>query len=196
MRGDGARRGWKGGEGSARGWKRSPVPELYLLRASLALARHELQPGGLGCSGRAQKSREQRLRVRAGGEITGAAPHPLACQLQEPTNREIRKVPDTDAEMAPSHCPQTCAFPPAWTARPGRRRDFWCFSLTRVSGNEREHLTPQPRGRDPLYSEHRDQVRSPLDPHRSAATLFSPGIASTRPTRRAGRERQDPRPRT
>lgn len=79
-----------------------PSPELYLLRASLALARHELQPGGLGCSGRAQKSREQRPRVRAGGEITGAAPHPLACQLQEPTKRDIRKGPDTDAETAPS----------------------------------------------------------------------------------------------
>lgn len=85
-----------------------PSPELYLRRASLALARHELQPGGLGCSGRAQKSREQRPRVRAGGEITGAAPHPLACQLQEPTKRDIRKGPDTDAETAPSLPPNVC----------------------------------------------------------------------------------------
>lgn len=127
MRGDGARRGWKGGEGSARGWKRSSVRELYLLRASLALARHELQPGGPGCSGRAQKSREQSLRVRAGGEITGAAPHPLACRLQEPTNREIRKGPDTDAEMAPLTAPKRVPFLPRGQHASGDAETFGAF---------------------------------------------------------------------
>lgn len=36
----------------------APVPELYLLRASPALARHELQPGFLGCSGHGEKCRQ------------------------------------------------------------------------------------------------------------------------------------------
>lgn len=70
--------GWKGGERSGRGRKPSPVPELYLLWASPALASHELQPGPLGCRGHAEKCWEERLGVRAGGEITGAALPPLS----------------------------------------------------------------------------------------------------------------------
>lgn len=68
-----------GGEGSLEDGSRAPVLELYLLWARPALARHELLPGFLGCSGSAEKCRRyKRLEVRTGGEITGSAPGPAS----------------------------------------------------------------------------------------------------------------------
>ncbi|CAN0481158.1 unnamed protein product [Rangifer tarandus platyrhynchus] len=54
------RRSDAGGEGSGvqEHGSRTPVPELYLRLASPALARHELQPGFLGCRGHAEKCRQ------------------------------------------------------------------------------------------------------------------------------------------
>lgn len=124
MRGDGARRGWRGGERSARGWTPSPVPRLYLRRASPALARHELQPGPLHGGGRAEK--------RRGGAPGGP------CWL-----RDDRRSPRT-APHAPS---AAGTLQPGIPERPRHKRREYPLALpTNLRVFSRGHNTRRGRG--------------------------------------------------